>query len=101
MAIEYFGQQTAESIPANPEFRELENHMWRGLLTVSLAINRRIKESDWDALVAAEADLQSFDRDPEGWLNEQGIIDSTDHVRDGLQDQVSLAIDNCLANSGA
>jgi hypothetical protein len=99
--IEYFAQQTAEDLPTGSAV-ERDKHMWRALLTVSLAINRRVTELDWDVLVAAQIDFQSYDRDPEGWMNEHGYKDFG-YYRHGeaLADAVSFAIDNCYNNSGA
>lgn len=42
--------------------------MWITRCECSIAVERQITEKDWDALVARMADLQSFDRAPEGWL---------------------------------
>lgn len=97
MVVEYLAAQAAEDAP----IEGADKHMWMTRMQASIAIERQITEKDWDALVARQSDLQSFDRDAEGWMNEQGIIDSTDHVRDGLEDQVSWAIDTAYTCSGA
>jgi hypothetical protein len=105
MVIEYFAQQAAEDMPDGTA-TDFERHMWQSLLTVSLAVGRRITEQDWDTLVSAQMELQSFDRDPAGYLHEEGHenpddLAVQDDLHQHLETQVAWAIDNCLANSGA
>ena len=97
MVIEYFAAQAAEDAP----IEGADKHMWLTRYQASIAIERQIGEWWWDSLVANMSDLQSFDRDPEGWLNEQGHAGTADGWGDHLQDQVSWAIDNVFNNSGA
>lgn len=100
MAIEYFAQQAAEDAP----LENADTHMWMTRYQASLAIERQIGEWWWDSLVANMADLQSFDRDPAGYLYENGFDDTEAHRSDmdaHLKNQVSWSIDNCYNNSGA
>ena len=98
--IEYFAAQAAEDAP----LENADTHMWMTRYQASLAIERQITEKDWDLLVARMSDLQSFDRDPAGYLHEHGIKD-TETFRDwelvNLNDLVSWAIDTAYTCSGA
>jgi len=100
MVLEYFAQQAAEDAP----LENADTHMWMTRYQASLAIERQITEMDWDRLVALMSDLQSFDRDPEGFVNERGYFPSRAKVLDmhhQLTDQVSWAIDTAYTCSGA
>ena len=103
MVLEYFARQAAEDYPV-AQRHEQDKHMWMTRYQASLAIERQITELDWVTLLNATRDLQSFDRDPAGYLNEQGILDTETH-RDWeliyVTDQVSWQLDNCYNNSGA
>jgi hypothetical protein len=99
--IEYFAQQAAEDMPDGTEM-ECEKHLWTTLFQVSLAVQRRISERDWKFLVDEMLDLQSVNRDAEGYLNERGYETYTpETIRLELEDNVSWLIDNCYDNSGA
>jgi len=100
--IEYFAAQAAEDAP----LENADKHMWMTRYQTSLAIERQITEADWDSLVGRMANLQSFDRDPEGWMTEHGFDlsygdNGVTYVKDGLEDQVSWAIDTAYTCSGA
>ena len=98
MVLEYFAQQAAEDAP----LENADTHMWMTRYQASLAIERQITEMDWDRLVANMSDLQSFDRDPEGFLYERGIYPANKFIMgEDLQDQVSWAIDTAYTCSGA
>lgn len=99
MALEYLAFQAAQDAPAH----DADKHMWITRMQASIAIERQITEADWDALVAAAADYQEFDRDPAAFLHERGYSESA-LVRDGwagtLEDQLSWKIDTAYACSG-
>lgn len=97
--IEYFAQQAAEDMP-DADYTETEKHLWKTRYQASLAIDRRIGAYWWDTLVECERNLQSFDRDPEGYANEQGHSGYAG-TREYLETEVSWRIDNVLNNSGA
>ena len=100
MVIEYFAAQAAEDAP----IEGADKHMWLTRYQCSVAIERQIGEWWWDSLVANMADLQSFDRDPAGYLHEQGYEDNIaeqDNMRQHIERQVSWSIDNVYRNSGA
>lgn len=101
MVIEYFSQQAAEDLPADEDVYAADEHMWKTRYTTSLAIGRRIGDWWWTALVEAERNLQSFDRDPKGFLNEHDIDATYEDTRDHLERQVSWSIDNVWNNSGS
>jgi hypothetical protein len=100
MVIEHFAAQAAEDAP----IVGADKHMWLTRYQASIAIERQIGEWWWDSLVANMSDLQSFDRDPAGFLHEQGWEDSLaqrDNARQHIERQVSWSIDNVYRNSGA
>ena len=100
MVLEYFAQQAAEDAP----LENADTHMWMTRYQASLAIERKIGDWWWDSLVANMSDLQSFDRDPEGYLHEAGFQPNAQNafdMEDHLKRQVSWAIDNVFNNSGA
>lgn len=101
MVIEFLSEQAAQDYP-DGTFQEIEKHTWLTRYTASLAIERQITERDWEDLLNAQIVWQSFDRDPEGWLNERGFVDFGYYKHaDALKDMVSSRIDNCYRNSGA
>lgn len=105
MVIEYFGQQAAQDAPATTDWEVWDRHLWMTNHKVDLAIERRIKAGDWGVLTSAMSDLQSYDRDPAGYLNERGengdSAGARDWMLDILTDVVSWAIDTAWNNSGA
>lgn len=99
--IEYFAQQAAEDAPADGEWY---TELWISRFKASIAVERQIGAWWWEALVEAQMELQSFDRDPDAYLYQMGY--KANHIergymRDNLQDEVSFAIDNCWNNSGS
>ncbi len=105
MVIEYFGTQAAEDAPmTTTSWTQWDKHLWMTNHKVDLAIERQVNDRDWYTVVNTMLDLQSFDRDPAGYLHERGD-DDTEANRgeydDRLKDLVSWAIDNAYRNSGA
>lgn len=94
--VEHFAEQCAQDVPAQLTGLELEHHLewWR--LKLALAMDgRKVDEIDWSILTSWVLDFQSFDRDPAGWLNEQGYDDSVsrrEHWHDYLNDEISARI---------
>lgn len=106
MVIEYFSAQAAEDYPGHEDrtFDEMEKHLWMTRYQCSLAVERNIGEWWWEALVECQMDLQSFDRDPDAWLDGEGRdsnAESKGYWREHLKRQVSWSIDNAWNNSGA
>lgn len=103
MALEYFAQQAAQDAPvADLDWNNWDSHMWMTNYTASLAVERRINEHDWATLVNAALDLQSFDRDPEGYLNERGLYPADKFtMHEDLQDVLSMSIDTAYNTSKA
>jgi hypothetical protein len=104
MVIEYFATQAAEDAPATAlDWANWDKHMWMTCYTASLAIERRINEHDWATLVNAAFDWQSFDRDPDAYLNERGYEEpwQIDYMRGVLQDVLSASIDTVYSTSKA
>jgi hypothetical protein len=102
MVLEYFARQAAEDAPQLP--LAYDRHMWMTRFQASLAIERQLQEYDWDELVTVMIAYESFERDPDGYLHQNGYkvtAAERDYQKGTLQDEVSFAIDNCFANSGA
>lgn len=100
MVIEYFAQRAAQDMPTDELDRE--RHLWLSLYEVSIAVGRRIPSRDWEALIDETVDLQSVDRDAEGFIHERGYVTYTpESIRHELEINVSLEINNCFDNSGA
>jgi hypothetical protein len=94
--------QAAEDMPVGTT-EEQQTHLWMTRYKASLAVERRLGEWWWESLVDAQMNLQSFDRDPQGWAFDNGI-DPGFHIdahRERQENEVSWAIDNCFDNSGA
>lgn len=100
--LEYFVQKAAEDAPDTTDWQVWDKSMWMTCYQASIAIERQIKEQDWVSLVNYQLDLQSFDRDPDGYLHERGYTEKDkDYMHDTLKDLVSWGIDTVLKNSGA
>jgi hypothetical protein len=106
MVIEYFAGQAAEDAPAvhhgdNETARDAFNkHVWLTHKAVCIALEREVNAHDWHGVIVNMIDLQSFDRDPEGYLNERGYTEKDrDYMHGVLEDLVSWAIDEVHNNS--
>ena len=100
--LEYFVQKAAEDAPDTTDWQVWDKSRWLTCCQASIAIERQIKEQDWVSLVNYQLDLQSFDRDPDGYLHERGYTEKDkDYMHDTLKDLVSWGIDTVLKNSGA
>lgn len=102
MVIEFFSAQAAEDAPEGEGLSE--SYLWKTRYQASIALDRRIGEWWWTSLVECQMDLQSFDRDPAGYLYERGEADwgsAIDDMGEHLKNQVSWSIDNAFRNSGA
>ena len=80
----------SEDIAKAEFFRDLHSEEWR--LRTMKAIERVINEDDWSRLLEELIRYQSFDRDPEGWIYENGYEDTVQRVREYLDDEVSVQI---------
>lgn len=101
MVIEYFSAQAAEDYPGHDAtFEDIDKHLWMTRYQVSLAVERNIGEWWWNSLVEAQMDLQSFDRDPDAFM-EKYDCGPKYAVEENLKNQVSWSIDNAWNNSGA
>lgn len=105
MALEYLATQAAVTMPDSAALIQTwDKHLWMTRFQTSLAIERQITEHDWDELVTALQATQSFDRDSDGYLHQNGYpVNSIErsYVEGNLEDEVSFAIDNCWNNSGS
>lgn len=105
MVIEFFSQKAAEEAPVKDTvWTEWDKHMWMTNYQTSLAIERRIHESDWAQLINAQLDAQTYDRDPDAYLHERGY-DANDaqkwYMHGVVQDVLSASIDGVFATSKA
>ena len=99
MVIEHFAQKAAADLPAIFDWMEWDKTHWMSRMAVSVAIERQVTEQDWNDLINVQLDLQTFDRDPDGYM--------ADHdwkgfaaTREYLETQVSFYIDTAFRNSG-
>lgn len=98
--IEYFATQAAEDAPLLDGY---EKHLWITRMQASIAIEKQIREYDWDELVTTLIAVQSFDRDPDGYLHANGYkvtAAEREYIADTFEDEVSFAIDNAYGNAG-
>lgn len=100
MVVEHFAQEAAQEAPDTTDWRVWDRHMWMTRYETSLAIERQIGELDWDQLVNAQINLQSFNRSPLEFMFDHGYEDKSE-VQDYLEDTVSTHITLCVANSAA
>lgn len=96
MVVEHFATQCAEDMPSDdmPDaefYQDLHSEEWR--LGTMRAIEKVIPEQAWKHLVESISNYLSFDRDAEGWREENGYTLNLKELRDMLEDNVSAAID--------
>lgn len=105
MVIEYFSQQAAQELPVTDlDWSNWDKHMWLTCYDVSLKLERIVNPSDWAALLNAQLDWQTFDRNPDGYLHERGYDanDAQKHYMTGvLEDVLSMQIDMTYNTSKA
>lgn len=97
MVVEYFATKCVEEMPSEdmPKaefFRDLHSEEWR--LQTMKAIEKVIPELSWDSLLETLLDYQSFDRDPEGWMDTHAYGNNTvQEMRESLNDEASFRTD--------
>jgi hypothetical protein len=101
MVIEYFAAQAAEDVPLTTDWKIWDKHLWMTRMQASIAVERQITAFDWDTLVNAEMDLQSFDRDPDAYMFQRDAEGTKAQMHNHLEEQVSWWIDNAYRTSGA
>lgn len=92
MATECVQEMPSEDMPKAEFFRDLHSEEWR--IRTMKAIERVIPEGAWTELVSALLECQSFDRDPESYIDENGFGgDTPESLSIYLNDQASSFID--------
>ena len=97
MIVEHFAEECAQEMPADVPGLEIEQHIEKYRLLLSLALDARpVNAGAWATLVGEVLDYQSFDRDPAGYLHEEGWDGigqvSMDRSREMFNDDISALI---------
>lgn len=94
MTIEYFATKCAEEMPV--EEVDQEQHFTEGHLEAQKAVSRNLNPYVWVTLVNELLDAQQLDRDPGGFLNSVGVVD-TEQARESwktyLDGEIGTLID--------
>lgn len=72
MVIDYYATKLVEEWPAVLTGIEIEKRLYEAALKMEARLNKFVNKYTFNALIELMLDQQSFDRDPDGWLNEQG-----------------------------
>ena len=91
MATECVQEMPSEDMPSAAFYRDLHSEHWR--LQTMKAIEKVFPEADWNELLERLEQYQSFDRNPEQWMDENDYEDTAESVREYLNDEISLSID--------
>lgn len=92
MATECVQEMPSEDMPKAEFFRDLHSEEWR--IKTMKAIEKVIPEQDWNDLLETLLDSQSFDRNPEAYMDARGNHPANKFIlREDLNDQVSHHID--------
>lgn len=77
MVIDYYTTKLVEEWPAALTGQQIENRMYEAALLMEARLNRFINKYTFNNLIEFMLDQQTFDRDPAGWLNENGGWEDT------------------------
>lgn len=80
MVIDYYATKLVEEWPAVLTGIEIEKRLYEAALKMEGRINKFINKYTFNELIEAMLDQQSFDRDPQGWLYENGHEDNAQQV---------------------
>lgn len=80
MVIDYYATKLVEEWPAVITGIEIEKRLYEAALKLEWRLNRFVNKSIFNELIEFMLDQQSFDRDPEGWLDEQGFVPTSEKV---------------------
>lgn len=78
MVIDYYATKLVEEWPAVLTGEEIEKRLYEAALKMEGRINKFINKYTFNELIEFMLDQQSFDRDPDGWLEENGWDNSND-----------------------
>jgi hypothetical protein len=78
-------------MPKAEFYRDLHCEEWR--IRTMKAIEKVIPEFAWNSLLEDMLAYQTFDRDPEGYIEENGLEQDIEYVRFLLNDNASYYID--------
>lgn len=99
MVIDYYATKLVEEWPAVMTGIEVENRLYEAALMMEHRINKFINKDSFNNLIEFMLDQQTFDRDPDGWLYENGhgdnvkpsVVEDWKHY---LDDMVSALIND-------
>jgi hypothetical protein len=76
MVIDYYATKLVEEWPAVLFGIEIEARLYEAALKLEWRLNRFVNKTIFNQLIEHMLNEQAFDRDPEGWFNENGIEDT-------------------------
>lgn len=76
MVIDYYATKLVEEWPQVLTGEEIEKRLYEAALKLEWRLNKFVNKSIFNRLIEHMLDQQSFDRDPDGWFNENGIEDN-------------------------
>lgn len=78
MVIDYYATKLVEEWPAELTGLEVEKRLYEAALKMEGRINKFINKTEFNVLITYMLDQQSFDRDPYGWMDENGHPQTVD-----------------------
>lgn len=97
MVIDYYATKLVEEWPAVLTGEEIEKRLYEAALKLEWRLNKFVNKTTFNELIEYMLDQQSFDRDPDGWLNENGY-EATEQTREywrtHLTDMISTRIND-------
>lgn len=97
MVIEYYAQKLVEEWPAVLTGIQVESRMYEAALLMEARLNRFVNKVTFNNLIELMLDYQTFDRDPAGWLEENGWEDTAPrqyHWKQYMNDMISALIND-------
>lgn len=80
MVIDYYATKLVEEWPAVLTGEEIEKRLYEAALQLEWRLNKFVIKPVFNNLIEFMLDQQSFDRDPQGWLHENGHEDSAKQI---------------------
>ena len=97
MVIEYFAQKLVEEWPAVLTGEQIEKRLYEAALKMELRLNKFVNKSTFNNLIELMLDQQTFDRDPESWLYENGYLNTSEtrwYWKNHHEDMISALIND-------
>ena len=97
MVIEYYATKLVEEWPAVLTGIQVEKRVYEAALAMEWRLNKFVNKITFNNLIEFMLDQQTFDRDPDGWLNENGY-EATEFTRENWKhyhnDMISALIND-------